>query len=61
MAFIGGSHSWREHDHLVGHRKGIGKILVAPLMQAGGNAAAIGTIASKNEQYANSDGMDSLS
>src|SRR6516164_11273400 len=29
MAFIGGSHSWRKHDHLVGHRKGVGKILLA--------------------------------
>src|SRR6516164_3549622 len=29
MAFIGGSHSWRKHDHLVGHRKGVGKILPA--------------------------------
>jgi len=29
MAFIGGSHFWRKHDHLVGHRKGVGKILLA--------------------------------
>src|SRR6516164_4006292 len=29
MAFIGGSHSWRKHDHLVGHRKGVGKLLLA--------------------------------
>src|SRR5215831_3307716 len=29
MAFIGGSHSWRKHDHLVGHRKGVGKIFLA--------------------------------
>ena len=36
MAFVGGSHSWRKHDHLVGHRKGVGEILVAPLMQARG-------------------------
>ena len=36
MAFVGGSHSWRKHDHLVGHGKGVGKIRVAPLMQAGG-------------------------
>src|SRR5215467_4844359 len=29
MAFIGGSHSWRKHDDLVGHGKGVGKILLA--------------------------------
>jgi hypothetical protein len=29
MAFVGGSHSWRKHDHLVGHGKGVGKILTA--------------------------------
>ena len=29
MAFIGSSHSWRKHDHLVGHGKGVGKILSA--------------------------------
>jgi hypothetical protein len=27
MAFVGGSHSWRKHDHLVGYGKGVGKIL----------------------------------
>ena len=36
VAFIGGSHSWRKHDHLVGHGKGVGKILVEPSMQAPG-------------------------
>jgi hypothetical protein len=30
MAFIGSSHSWRKHDHLVGNGKGVGKILVEP-------------------------------
>src|SRR5262249_55391325 len=34
MAFISGAHPWREHDHLVGYGKGVGEILVAPLMQA---------------------------
>jgi hypothetical protein len=29
MAFIGDSHSWRKHDHLVDHGKGVGKILLA--------------------------------
>src|SRR5258708_20903689 len=29
MAFVGSSHSWRKHDHLVGHGKGVGKILAA--------------------------------
>src|SRR5262249_21837174 len=29
MAFVGGSHSWRKHDHLVGHGKSMGKILAA--------------------------------
>src|SRR5215831_13252402 len=33
MAYIGGSHSWRKYDRLVGHRKGVGKILVEPSMQ----------------------------
>src|SRR5262245_48118510 len=29
MAFIGCSHSWRKHDHLVGHGKGLGKVSAA--------------------------------
>ena len=36
MAFIGGSHSWWKHDHLVGHGKSVGKILVERSMPTPG-------------------------